>query len=101
SPPVFMTYRMSFFGSYSIQVRPSPAFRSFGSAIGFDQVVPPSVLSTMPALVSLNRCLASLPLTRPWSASLHSLRARTYLAWELSLAWSLRGLNFVAPQPEQ
>ncbi len=44
-------------------------FNSFGGAIGFDHVVPPSALSTTPVPVSTNIRLASVPKTGPERAS--------------------------------
>src|SRR5436309_3269497 len=69
SLPIFIAYSSFPFGSYSIHASPPAPFIAFGSAIGFDHVSPPSVLSTTPAPVSTNRCLPSLPNTGPYRPS--------------------------------
>src|SRR4051794_35407911 len=69
SLPIFIAYSSFPFGSYSIHVSPPAPFIAFGSAIGFDHVAPPSVLSTTPEPVSTNRCLPSLPNTGPYRPS--------------------------------
>src|SRR5260370_19701673 len=62
---IFIAYRTSWTGSYSIQLSASTLFSSFGNGIGFAQEAPPSRLSTIPAFVNTNRCLPSLPKIGP------------------------------------
>src|SRR5262249_853267 len=65
SEVIFIVYKMSFFGSESIQVNGETPFISLGKAIGLDQGAPASVVSIMPAPVRTNMCLASLPKMGP------------------------------------